>query len=110
MSHTIEFTWQGLSVEAGIDEYDPGDRIDPPSGGVCEDAEWTVDDIDEVLEHLEIESEAIEQMVRALYKYTGKLPAILASKIDGWDIEEAATEFFWNDIGGPGGLEDYYND
>lgn len=111
MSHTIDFTFRGLAVTAEIDEYDRGSRWDPPSGGTCEHWEFTVEDVDDVLEHLELESEGLDQMIRACFKFTETAPQTLIEKLEReWadDIDEAATDYFWNDIGGPGGLEDYY--
>jgi hypothetical protein len=119
VSYSVSLTYRGLSIDAEIEDYDPGvhtfsngDPGYPPEGGTCESFTWAVDDIDEVLESLEITSEAVENMIRACYKYTNALPPIIAKKIDDeWeeDIFDAATEHFW-DHGGPGGQEDYHYD
>lgn len=106
MSYSIEFNTRGLAVTAEIEAYDCGDRWDPPSGGTCEKVEWSVDDIDEVMESLEIDNELLERVLRADFARTGELPLTIAATInDEWDLMEAATEYFWHDIGGPEGLE-----
>lgn len=113
MSYSIDLVYRGLAIDAEIEDYDlgvhtfsNGDPGYPPSGGGCESFEWSVDDIDEFLCELELESEGVERMVRGFYKLTYKLPATLIEKVDReWedDIMERATEHFWQDIGGPGG-------
>ncbi len=95
MSYSIEFEFRGLAVTAEIEEYDRGTYMQPPEGGEAESINWDVDDIDEVLEEMGIESESVEQIVRACFKYTGKLPLALERRINReWDIEEAAAEYF----------------
>lgn len=120
MSYSVDLTFRGLAIDAEIEDYDPGVRTFsngdpgyPPSGGCCYDFDWEVDDIDELLCELEIESEGVENMVRAFYRICGKLPDTLIKRIErDWeeDIMEAATEYFWQDVGGPGGYEDYCYD
>ena len=120
MSYSIDLTYRGLAIDAEIEDYDPGvhtfsngDPGYPPSGGCCESFTWVVDDIDEVLCELEIESEGVENMVRAFYRMFNRLPSTLVEKIDrDWEegIMDAATEHFWEKCGGPGGYEDYCYD
>lgn len=108
MSYPIEFTFRGLAVSAEIDECSRGSYWEPPSGGGCEHWEFTVEDMDEVLEHLEL-SEGLDRMLRAAFKFTGIAPQSLIEKLEReWadDIDNAAGEY-WNDIGGPGGMKDY---
>lgn len=113
MSYTIDFTWNGLDISAEIEEYDRGTRWDPPSGGGCEDFTFEVDDLSEVFGHDDtlVESEGVMNMLLAAWEITETVSPTLIAKIEReWadDIMEAANEYFWNDIGGPSGLADYY--
>ncbi len=101
MSHTIEFSTRGLAVTAEIEEVDHGSREDPPSGGAAESISWEVEDIDEVMEWLDIESAPVEEFVLAYFKHMGRLPLFMRRKIDdGWDLEDKAEAYFWFDLGG----------
>jgi len=113
MSYSIDLTYRGLAIEATIDEYDRGSYWQPPEGGTCDDFTWEVDDIDELLGELELESEGLERMVRAFYRMFERLPATLKARIDrDWedDIYQRATDYFWEDVGGPSGYRDYCYD
>ncbi len=106
MSNSIELTYKGLTIEAEIEDYDPGvhtysngDPGYPPSGGGCESFFWVVNDLDEVLLAMGI-SDDKSLMIRTYYKMFGELPRTLCEKIDReWekDIMDAATDYFWND-------------
>lgn len=113
MSYAIDFSYRGLAVSATIDSYDAGDRMQPPEGGTCEDLDWEVEDIDEVLLHVELSTEGLDQMIRGFYRIFGRLPATLVARIErDWndDLYSEATDYFWNDVGGPGGYQDYCYD
>tara|TARA_R110000744_G_scaffold380215_1_gene500199 strand:- start:2240 stop:2464 length:225 start_codon:yes stop_codon:yes gene_type:complete len=69
--------------------------MQPPEGGEIEDLEWYIEDIDEVFCWLELDvSEPVENMVRAVFHLTGKVPQSITDKINRWrdDIELAAYE------------------
>lgn len=110
MSDTIHFTHRGLNVTASICGYTPATWLDPADGGYAEDASWEIDDIDEVICELELKSEGMERLVGGYWNVMGKLPQLLADHIDTWDLLTAADDYFWNEIGGPSGLADYYYD
>lgn len=113
MEYSVDFTYRGLFVMAKLEPYDPGDRMQPPEGGAAYEVEWEVEDIDELLLHLELSTEGLDNMVRAHYRLLGHLPKTLATRIErdwGDDLLHEATEFFWNDAGGPSGYKDYSYD
>lgn len=103
-SQTINLTYQGLLIEAEIEDFDPGVRTFangdpgyPPEGGYCEFYTWEVEDIDEVLENLEQSAEGYDQLVRGYYSLYRCLPDVLVKRINrDWDesIREAAEEYF----------------
>tara|TARA_R110000796_G_scaffold220804_1_gene336873 strand:+ start:45 stop:320 length:276 start_codon:yes stop_codon:yes gene_type:complete len=86
----MKFYFRGLEVDAEMSPVDPGDWLNPPTGGDCEDYTWEVDDINEVLEHLGLDGRA-----RDCYEKTGELPAKVVERINQeWDddIAELAAE------------------
>jgi hypothetical protein len=76
-----------------VTEYVRATWLQPAEGGECEDIEWDIADIDEVLGWLELESEGVENMLRGFFKIMGRLPQLVVDKIDStWNIEDAAHE------------------
>lgn len=100
MTYTINFTYRGLAIEAKMDEYTPavltlsnGDPGYPAEGGGCESYTWEVDDLDEVLLWLELPTDILYRLAKAVFLKIGKLPIDLVRKIDReWDIEFEAIE------------------
>jgi len=89
----MDFRYRGLEVTCTVTPYVKATWLDPPEGGECEDIEWKVDDIDELLMHLELPTEGLDQMVRGYFKIMGRLPRTLVDKIDRtFDIEDACYE------------------
>ena len=99
MIHTTKFNYRGLAVTAQINEYWGGDWENPPEGGDCFDYDWEVADIDELLRECAIGGEGVDQMIRALWRITGRLPVALENRIDlKWqeDITRTAEEYSWD--------------
>tara|TARA_R110000737_G_scaffold47134_7_gene67107 strand:+ start:19502 stop:19792 length:291 start_codon:yes stop_codon:yes gene_type:complete len=91
----MRFTYRGLDAECRFTKYTPATWIDPPEGGEVEDLTWEIEDIDAVLSWLELNvSEPVEDMVRTVFRLTGKVPQSITDKINRWhdDIELAAYE------------------
>lgn len=132
-------SYRGLWINFDIEPYDPGvhtfsngDPGYPPSGGGCED--WELDGIENGAEFAMEMADSWEPPARwrlgsrflrwiilwILERYDQLRPreqdqmrkVAEALALEHWDedIRQACEEYYWDDIGGPAGEQDYFYD
>lgn len=91
------FTFRGLVIEATLSDYDPGDWLNPPEGGECE--EFTILGVQDMSELVDwMASSGLESSLTILQNYftlIGELPKCVVHWIENrWDdpIRTYATE------------------
>ena len=91
----MRFNYRGLACDVDFTAYVPSTWLQPPEYPEIANLTWEIEDLEEVLCWLELDvSEHVEDMVRTVFRLTGKVPQSITDKINSRieDIDRAACE------------------